>query len=176
MEYTVCFTGHRSQNLQCGFDEYHTVCLKIKHQLLRIIVGLIEKKHITHFVSGMAIGTDMWAAEIVLELKEEYPNITLEAAVPCISQENVWRDSLKRRYRDILSKCDSVTLLQEIYTSDCMIKRNRYMVDKSDYVVAVWNGRQSGTGNTVKYALSHNKPVYCIDAVTFEIRKMLNKN
>jgi uncharacterized phage-like protein YoqJ len=76
MEYTACFTGHRPQNLSCGFDEYHPACLKIKRQLLRMIIGLIEKKHVTHFISGMAIGTDMWAAEIVLELKEEYPNIT----------------------------------------------------------------------------------------------------
>jgi uncharacterized phage-like protein YoqJ len=170
MEYTACFTGHRPQNLPCGFDEYHPACLKIKRQLLRMIIGLIEKKHVTHFISGMAIGTDMWAAEIVLELKEEYPNITLEAAIPCRSQPNVWKDSLKKRHNEILSQCDKVTLLQENYTSDCMIKRNRYMVDKSDYIVAVWNGKPSGTGNTIEYAVKRKRTVYCIDAVTFKMR------
>ena len=31
-------------------------------------------------------------------------------------------------------------------------KKNEYMVDNSDYVIAVWNGKPSGTGNTVTYA------------------------
>jgi uncharacterized phage-like protein YoqJ len=98
--------------------------------------------------------------------------LTLEAAIPCRSQPNVWKDSLKKRHNEILSQCDKVTLLQENYTSDCMIKRNRYMVDKSDYVAAVWNGKPSGTGNTIEYALKRNKPVYCIDAITFKMRKI----
>ena len=39
---------------------------------------LIEKENVTHFISGMAIGIDMYAAEIVLDLKKSYPGITLE--------------------------------------------------------------------------------------------------
>ena len=85
MNYTACFTGHRPQSLPCGSSETHLACLKIKHQLKRLIVGLIEKKNVTHFISGAALGVDTWAAEIVLELKNKYPNITLEAAIPCLS-------------------------------------------------------------------------------------------
>ena len=42
----------------------------------------IEEHSVNHFISGMAIGVDMYAAEIVLDLKAKYPQITLEAAVP----------------------------------------------------------------------------------------------
>ena len=33
-----------------------------------------------------------------------------------------------------------------------MQKRNRYMVDNSDIVIAVWDGTPGGTENTVRYA------------------------
>ena len=170
MLYTACFTGHRPQSLPCKFDETHPACIKIKNQLERLIIGLIEKKNVTHFISGVALGVDTWAAEIVLELKEEYPNITLEAAVPCRSQTASWNVKNKERYDRLLLLCDKVTLVQEYYTSDCMMKRNRYMVDNSNYVVAVWNGKPSGTGNTIKYAVQQGKPVYCIDSINFKMR------
>ena len=47
--------------------------------------------------------------------------------------------------------------------NDCMQKRNRYMVDKADMVIAVWNGSPSGTGKTVAYAKEQGKPVLMID-------------
>lgn len=169
MQYTACFTGHRPQNLPCGFNETHPACIKIKNQLERLIIGLIERKNVTHFISGGALGVDMWAMEIVLELKEEYPNIMLEAAIPCCSQTCSWNVKSKERYNRLLSLCDKKTLVQERYTADCMMKRNKYMVDNSDYVIAVWNGKPSGTGNTVKYAINNKKEVYYIDTTTFRM-------
>lgn len=173
-QYTACFTGHRPQSLSCGFDETHPVCIKIKHQLRRLIIGLIEKRSVTRFMFGAAQGVDTWAAEIVLELKKDYPNITLEAAIPCISQAERWNTAAKERYNRLLSLCDKHIIISDRYTVDCMMKRNKYMVDNSDYVVAVWNRKPSGTGNTVKYAVTKNKEIYCIDTFDFRIYKYTN--
>lgn len=74
-------------------------------------------------------------------------------------------------YYDVLAKCDKETLLQKNYTSDCMQKRNEYMVDNSDYVIAVWNGKPNGTGNTVKYAKKKNKVVLLVNSQTLEIER-----
>ena len=52
-----------------------------------------------------------------------------------------------------------------------MQKRNEYMVDNSDYVIAVWNGKLSGTGNTVRYATKNNKVVLLVNPQTLEIEK-----
>ena len=43
-----------------------------------------------------------------------------------------------------------------------MQKRNEYMVNNSDYVIAVWDGKPSGTGNTVRYAESKGKTIITI--------------
>ena len=53
-----------------------------------------------------------------------------------------------------------------------MQDRNKYMVDNSDYVIAVWNGTGSGTGSAVKYALSKDKFVICIDPKTAGVKKL----
>lgn len=172
MLHTVCFTGHRPQGLPCGSSETHPACLKIKRQLTRLIVGVIEKKNVTHFISGMALGTDTWAAEIVLGLKSIYPDITLEAAVPCPSQADRWSAAAKERYNRLLSQCDSITIISEQYTRDCMMKRNKYMVDNSAYIIAVWNGKPSGTGNTIKYAHDRGKDVFYVDTNTFLLKKI----
>lgn len=170
MKYTACFTGHRPQNLICGFNEYHPASIKIKYQLERMIKGLINKKNVVHFITGMALGVDMWAAEIILELKTIYPYISLDAALPCKSQSYYWSKLSKERYKKLLQLCDTVTIIQEHYTADCMMKRNMYMVDNSSYVIAVWNGKASGTAKTIYYAKKMKKNVYCIDSETFKMR------
>lgn len=123
----------------------------------------------THFISGMAIGVDMYAAEIVLDLKKKYPQITLEAAIPCETQAVKWTVPLRERYYDIASRCDKETMLQRHYTPDCMHKRNHYMVDAADTVIAVWNRSPSGTGKTVQYAADQGKTIVIIDPETLTV-------
>ncbi len=112
---------------------------------------------------------DMYAAEIVLELKEKYPQITLECAIPYERQAVRWPEALRNRYFSIAEQCDQETMLQTHYTPDCLRKRNRYMVDHADIVLAVWNGSPSGTGQTVWFAQNRRKPVWLIFPDTLEL-------
>ena len=150
-----CFTGHRPKSLPFGNDEGAPGCERLKELLRENIERQITENGITHFI--------IYAAEIVLQLKEKYPHITLECAIPCETQANRWNDSWRNRYFDIIYRADAAKTLQTHYTYDCMMKRNKYMVDNSDVVIAVWNGEKSGTGNTVRYAESCGKSIIIID-------------
>lgn len=154
-----CFTGHRPQKLSFGFNEEDERCVQIKQAIMEQTEKLITQCGVTHFIVGMALGVDIYSAEIVLLLKEKYPQITLECAIPCETQCEKWSEPMRDRYFYIVMSCDEETMLQRHYTKDCMQKRNQYMVDKSDYVIAVWNDKPSGTGNTVSYAESKGKTV-----------------
>lgn len=156
---TACFTGHRPQTITYLWDETSALSLELKAKLEKAIIYLIDNKGVTHFISGMALGVDMIAAEIVLELKSKYPEIKLECALPCETQASRWSEKYRDRYFNIIEMSDKETLLQTHYTADCMHKRNRYMVDHSDYVIAVWDGSPSGTGKTVMYAKENNKAI-----------------
>ena len=77
---TCAFTGHRPKGL--GYPESDGRCTALKEKLRSLIIRMIEEEGVTHFISGMAQGVDMYAAEIVLELKKQHPQITLECAIP----------------------------------------------------------------------------------------------
>ena len=149
----ICFTGHRPKGLPWGYDEEKESCLLFKNVMFSIIEKAIINGY-TYFISGMALGVDMICAEILLELKKKYKNVVLECAIPCLNQEKKWSSSQQERYRKIFKKADVVHYVSENeYTYNCMNDRNNYMVEQSDVVIAVWNGKPSGTGNTVKMAV-----------------------
>ena len=168
---TCAFTGHRPQHLPFGMNENDERCVKLKEELKEQIIHLIETEGVTHFITGMALGIDVYAAEIVLDLKTKYPYITLESAIPCETQAVKWSVAARERYYNIAAKCDKETMLQREYTPGCMEKRNQYMVDHADYILAVWNGRPSGTGNTVRYAQKKGKFVIVIDPVSLDVKR-----
>jgi len=148
---TIAFTGKRPQNLPWRFNEQDERCLRLKDRLKNEIESRIKEGY-TIFISGMALGVDTFVAEIVLELKKHYPVITLEAAIPCESQSDKWNVADRKRYNTLLQQCDTVTYVGREYTSDCMIKRNFYMVDNANLLIAVCNELTGGTGATIRYA------------------------
>ena len=168
----ICaFTGHRPQHLPFGMNENDERCIKLKEELKEQIINLIEAENVTHFITGMALGVDLYAAEIVLDLKARYPSITLESAIPCETQAVKWSAAQRERYYDIAAQCDKETMLQCHYSPDCMDKRNRYMVDHADYILAVWNGCPSGTGNTVRYAHKKGKSIIVINPDSLDVTR-----
>ena len=75
----VCmFTGHRPKGLPFGYNERDSRCKKLKKMLKKLIVQKIQEENTTAFLSGMALGTDMFAAEIVLELKRKFGAIRIQ--------------------------------------------------------------------------------------------------
>lgn len=141
---TCAFTGHR--------EIPNPKDLKIK--LLKVLESLYFEYDVRYFVAGGALGFDTLAAEAVLELREMYSDISLEIAVPCENQTKGWTADDKKKYEEILSRANTVTLVSKTYFSGCMHKRNRYMIDKSDICISYLSKDTGGTAYTVKYAKS----------------------
>ena len=161
---TCCFTGHRLQKLPWGFNENSIDCIAMKEIAKIEIQNAIINYGITHFISGMAIGFDMIAAELVLELKKDYPFITLECAIPCKEQDKLQRQEQKERYRKILSQADKVTFVSDRpYFDGCMQKRNKYMIDNSSVLIALFNGKPGGTKITIDYAKQQGHEILTIE-------------
>ena len=151
-ENTCCFTGHRPDKLPWKTNEEDPCCLALKRQL-RDAVEIAYENGKRHLICGMALGCDLYFGEIVAQLRETCPDITLEAAIPCATQSEGWGQEAQVRYERLRQQCDQETLIQQHYDRSCMQRRNRYMVDRSSLLIAVYNGTAGGTRNTVQYAM-----------------------
>ena len=150
-EITCCFSGHRPNKLPWRDDETDPRCIALKTKLADIAEALYDAG-MRHYICGMAQGCDMYFCETVLALRRSHPEIHLEAAVPFPGQPNRWPEPLCARYRSLLEQCDEVSVLQHTHTPDCMMRRNKYMVDASSLLLCCFAGTPGGTMNTVLYA------------------------
>ena len=144
----VAFTGYRPQ----------------KMRLYNTIETLIEQGY-KHFLSGGALGMDMFAAEAVLELKHKYPDIVLEMVSPFDAQAAKWAPQYQRRHDWLFEEADIVTATGHEYTKSAMFARNRYLVDNADVLLAAYDGQPGGTQMTIQYAKQTGIQVCCIKPV-----------
>lgn len=59
----------------------------------------------------MAQGCDLYFCEAVLALRERYPEVTVEAAIPCPTQADAWPEAERDRYRELVARCDMETMV-----------------------------------------------------------------
>ena len=162
MSKVCCFTGHRPSKLK-GYDPKDN--RDLLWEVYKKIEIHIEDKGVTTFISGMALGIDMWAAKMVLRAKQDYPdlNIKLICAIPCKNHASKWNAQSQKEWQSIIDQADEVFYVsEEEYKPYLMQKRNVWMVDNSDYIIAVWDGSNGGTGNCVKYAQKEDKQIIII--------------
>jgi uncharacterized phage-like protein YoqJ len=161
-DYTCCFTGHRPEKLPWGVDERDPRCIELKHRITAALENAYEKG-MRHFICGMALGVDTYFCEAALVLREKYTGVTLEAAIPCEEQAARWRENDRNRYFAMVKACDFETMVQHHYDRGCMLRRNRYMVDRSSMLIAVHNGLLGGTMYTLSYALKKELDIVILE-------------
>ena len=169
----VCsFTGHRPSKFKFKYNEDDIECIKLKAKLIDEIEKLYFKG-IKIFLTGCAMGVDIWCGEIVLQLMKEYNDIQLFCVLPCNNHYENWSENYKNRLKNLMGNCTKNILVQKDYTDDCFFKRNKYLVDKSSVVLGVYdiNLTKSGTKNTLKYAINQNKEVIILNINDLEIYK-----
>ena len=145
METTFCaFSGHRV------IPEEAVEPLR---RLLREKIASLTAEGVCGFLCGGAMGFDTLAAEMVLEARSRFPEVTLTLALPCPEQADRWPYRARQHYEAIRDAADEVVYVSESYTRFCMMQRNRYLVDHASVLVCYLTGTSGGTAGTVKYAL-----------------------
>ena len=151
MECSVCcFSGHREIP---GEDREPLAFLLYRYVTQLADCGTKE------FYCGGALGFDTMAAQAVLKARERDPEIRLYLAIPYRGMERHWSPEKRVPYARILEQADRVVYLSERYDSGCMLRRNRYMVDRSSICLCYMLKNTGGTAYTVAYALKRGLEV-----------------
>ncbi len=150
-----CFTGHRPDKMQMKEDEIKPL---LKAQICNAI-----NDGFTTFITGMAPGVDIWAGEIVIELKKNNPSLKLIAAIPYPGFGKSKHNEPLERFNFVKEHSDLVKEISTHYHKGVFQQRNIWMVDHCNRVIAVYNGTPGGTRNTINYAEKSSVEVKLIE-------------
>lgn len=137
---TVAFTGHRSYRGEAD------------DALGRLLQELYEAGART-FLSGMAVGFDLAAAEAVIALRRRFPEVRLVAVVPFAGQAASFSAEERRRYERVLAAADEQVTLSPRFFAGCYQVRNTFLIEHAATLVAWYNGARGGTQQTFLMAM-----------------------
>ena len=144
--HTCCFTGHRPEKLAPNEE-------KLRAQLalhIRVAAG----EGYSAFISGMARGVDLIAAEAVLALRDAGADIKLICAQPYAGSCDAFGAYWRGRAQRVLAAADARVDVCPAYSRECYHIRNRWMLTRSSLLIAVFNGSAGGTNSTIRAATS----------------------
>lgn len=165
--FAIAFSGHRSNRLPSDPDQLD----QLKFSLCTELSKLRRQGYDTLFC-GMAEGADMLcyeAAQIISFLRPDWERMRICCVLPyekhCTLSSSMNRSDA---YYD-LTASDSIISMAPNYSPGCFHRRNRYMVDHADVLLAVYDGNdKGGTSYTIKYALKQGKTIILLNPFTLE--------
>ena len=149
------FTGHRPEKV---IGSEGRIIVELRKEILKAIGAGYNV-----FLTGMSRGVDLWAADIVIELRRYNKDLKLMCVIPFEGMEERWPVDWKKHYNLVRKQADHVQVLSDRYSQDAYQKRNQWLVNHSSRLIAVFNGEPSGTGNTIQYAEEQGIPVEIIE-------------
>lgn len=163
---TCAITGHRPTRFKFKYKENYAGCKRLKKRLHDQFI-LFYEQGIRRFLAGGALGVDMWSGEILLELKKqpEYSDIELVIVLPHPSHDARWDERSKKRMAFLRQHCAECITIGTDTGPESYYKRNRYLVDHADCLIAVYDNDRtvrSRTGQTVRHAEEQGKAVVLI--------------
>ena len=135
----VTFCGHRE--ILSGEDE-------IRKRLIEEVESLIHKGA-TEFLLGGYGSFDYMCAGVVKELKQKYPHIKSILVKPY----------LNKPFDNWLYDESEYPPIENTPKKFAIIKRNEYMVDRADTLIAYVKYETGGAVTTLKYATKKNKTI-----------------
>lgn len=144
MGVTCCFFGHR--NVFDPVDDF----------LYNEICRLIEAENVTEFLVGDNGDFDKAAASAVRKAKNDYGNIRLTLVRPYFSEElNSNKDFYKALYDDVVIPSESA----QAHFKAAITKRNKWIIDNSDFCVFYVLRENGGAYTALKYAEKQEKKI-----------------
>lgn len=144
--FAVCISGHRPEKLPTG------AALRMMQSLLYREIETAMQDGAQTFYTGMARGADLWAADIILHFRRQYPAVKLVCVLPFSDRLSPGSGAERFHVHAVMQAADQVISLSEHFYKGCYRDRNAYMIRHSKRLIALIADIRSGTGQTVHMA------------------------
>lgn len=148
---TCCFAGYRPHR-------YDFSLLGNDPQYLKLVNNITEttKKSYSegyrNFIFGGAMGFDLLSAEIVINLRDQLPELKVICMLPFENQAKRFSKPWLDKYRFVLENCDRITYTSAEYTVNCCSERSEKMLNSSSRLITYFDGKDGGTARSVALA------------------------
>lgn len=156
---SIAVTGHRPKDL-FGYESYSAYHVNatghyklLYDKLYKHMKAAIVINGAREFISGMALGVDSIFFDVACTLREEFKpqgiEIQVIACIPFVGQTNTWNALDVKRYRDRLSRSDTVVVVDKLPGYEAVQLTERI--------------GKGGTAHCIGYAEKKGLPVFRIN-------------
>jgi uncharacterized phage-like protein YoqJ len=160
-------TGHRT------IPDDHLIRSKIQEVINNI--NLSHNSNLT-VISPIAEGSDRLVADVILSIDRNKNKLIVVLPLEKEDYMNDFKTNASQgEFLNLLNQADEVITLPETPTrKDAYLQVGKYVTDKCDVLIAIWDGLPSrgkgGTAEIVDYVRSIKKPLYWINSISGEIK------
>ncbi|MCM3781473.1 DUF1273 domain-containing protein [Neobacillus mesonae] len=139
-------TGYRAHELGI-FNQNHPGIPFIKQALRAKLIPLIEEG-VEWIITPGQYGVDLWACEVAVELKQQYPELKLSIISAFINPEEKWSDDKKTYYEEIMRNVDYYGVVsKQPYAGPWQFTaRDELLFRKTDHILLVYD-EENGPGS-----------------------------
>ena len=142
---TIVASGYQGHELGI-FDQKHKGIYFIKKAIEQRLRLLIEEGLEWVIISGQ-LGVELWSAEVVLQLKREFPQLQLAVLTPFLQQEERWQEATKTYYQEIIQQADfQDSITRRPYDNPAQLKqKNEFLISKADGLLLLYDEEKPGS-------------------------------
>jgi uncharacterized phage-like protein YoqJ len=139
-------TGYRAHELSI-FDQKNKNIFYIKKAITSKLIPLIEDG-LEWVITPGQLGVDLWACEVVIELKNQYPELKLSIITAFNNPEEKWKEDKKEYYYQILKGVDYYGVVsKQGYSGAWQFKaRDELLFRKTDGILLFYD-EEAGEGS-----------------------------
>ena len=147
---TITFCGHSN----CLFSDEE------KEKLKQLLIKEIRKNPTCKFYLGGYGDFDRLCLSVLRELKKEFSNIELLFITPYLDKNYSKLELAKYYYDDVI-----FPPIENVPRKFAILKRNEWMVNSADLVIAYVTYSWGGAAKTLAYAKRKNVPIYNLSSI-----------
>ncbi|TWT24769.1 SLOG family protein [Planomicrobium sp. CPCC 101110] len=146
----LVITGYKQHELGI-FDDKNPGIRFIKKALENRLRSLLDEGLEWVILSGQ-LGVETWAAEVVIDMKKEFPDLKYAVLTPFLEQEKNWNETKQEKYRTIVEQADfHRSLTNKPYEAPWQfIEKNKFFLRNSDGILIVYDEETDGSPKFIK--------------------------
>lgn len=143
-------SGYRPHELGI-FNEKHPGIAIIKKAIENELRALIDDGLEWVVISGQQ-GVETWTAEVVIQLKKEFPQLKYSIITPFLDIEKNWNEQKQEKFFYIQSQADFVTsVTKKPYEAPWQfIEKDKFIIQNTDALLLVYDEDHEGSPKYVK--------------------------